>query len=82
MNNITVINKDDNKIYKVYDIVYNKNGYPHFLIYKDGQWIRIKAKHFRPMDAIEKTEARDIVDIVDSWYDYFNSSDFVESVTI
>lgn len=49
MNNINVINKDDNKIYFVYDIVYNKNGYPCFLIYKDEQWIRIKAKHFRPL---------------------------------
>lgn len=45
-----VINKDNNKSYKVYDITYDKAGYPHFLIYKDGQWVRISAKHFRPCD--------------------------------
>ena len=29
---MTVKNKDDNKKYKVYDIVYDKVGYPHFLL--------------------------------------------------
>lgn len=43
-----VINKDNNKMYEVYDITYNQSGYPHFLIYKDGQWLRVSAKHFRP----------------------------------
>ena len=42
-----VINKDNNKKYRVYDITY-KSGYPRFLIYKDGQWLRMSAKHFRP----------------------------------
>ena len=48
MNN-TVINKDNGKDYKVYDITYDKAGYPHFLIYKDGQWLRMSAKYFRPI---------------------------------
>lgn len=55
--NMLVVNKDSNskntygyeKIYEVYDITYDKNGYPHFLIYKDGQWVRLSAKHFRPI---------------------------------
>lgn len=46
--NLNVINKDDGKDYRVYDIAYDKAGYPHFLIYKDGQWLRMKAKYFRP----------------------------------
>ena len=48
---MTVINKNDNKKYHVYDIVYDKTGYPQFLIYKDGQWLRKSAKHFRPYNA-------------------------------
>ena len=43
-----VINKDNNEMYEVYDIVYHQSGAPHFLIYKDGQWLRMSAKHFRP----------------------------------
>lgn len=46
--NMNLINKDNGKDYKVYDIAYDKAGYPHFLIYKDGQWVRMSAKHFRP----------------------------------
>ena len=46
--NLNVINKDNNKDYRVYDITYDKAGYPHFLVYKDGQWLRMSAKHFRP----------------------------------
>ena len=45
---MNVINKDNGKDYKVYDITYDKAGYPHFLIYKDGQWLRMSAKYFRP----------------------------------
>ena len=48
--NLNVINKSNGKDYKVYDITYDKAGYPHFLIYKDGQWVRMSAKHFRPYD--------------------------------
>ena len=46
--NLNLINKNDGKDYHVYDITYNKAGYPHFLIYKDGEWVRMSAKHFRP----------------------------------
>lgn len=48
--NLIVRNKDNNKVYEVYQITYNKSGYPHFLIYKDGQWVRMSAKHFKPID--------------------------------
>lgn len=44
----TVVNKEDNKRYKVFDIRYDRSGYPHFLIYKDGQWLCRSAKYFRP----------------------------------
>lgn len=43
-----VVNKNSNEKYTVYNITYDNAGYPHFLIYKDGQWIRMSAKHFRP----------------------------------
>lgn len=45
---MTVINKNNNKKHNVFDITYDKAGYPHFLIYKDEQWVRMSAKHFRP----------------------------------
>lgn len=45
-----LVNKKDNKIYEIYDITYDKAGYPHFLIYKNGEWVRVSAKHFRPTD--------------------------------
>lgn len=48
VNNLIVENKDNGMIYEVFDVAYDKKGYPHFLIYKDGQWIRMSAKHFRP----------------------------------
>lgn len=48
--NMNVINKNNDKNYTVYDITYDKAGYPHFLIYKDGQWLRMSAKYFRPYD--------------------------------
>ena len=51
MSNLVLVNKDNNKIYDIYDIKYDKAGYPHFLIYKDNQWISMSAKHFRPADA-------------------------------
>lgn len=31
--------------FTVYDIRCDKNGYPHFLIYVDGQWKYVSAKH-------------------------------------
>lgn len=44
--NLIVRNKDNGVCYEVYDISYDKAGYPHFLIYKDCQWMRMSAKHF------------------------------------
>lgn len=44
----SVVNKNSNEKYDVYDVTYDKKGYPHFLIYKDEQWIRLSAKNFRP----------------------------------
>lgn len=46
-----LVDKRDNKTYQVYDIAYNKTGYPIFLIYKDNQWLRVSAKHFSPCTA-------------------------------
>lgn len=46
--NMAVVNKNNNKKYEVYDITYDNAGYPHFLIYKEGQWVRKSAKHFKP----------------------------------
>ena len=48
MEKFKVINKDNGEKYEVYSITYDNNGYPHFLIYKDNQWLRVSAKHFRP----------------------------------
>ena len=53
--NMTVVNKNNNEHYKVYDITYDRNGYPHFLIYKDGQWVRLSAKHFKPYNFADFT---------------------------
>lgn len=36
------------KPYEIYDIRYDKSGYPHFLIYREKQWRIISAKHFTP----------------------------------
>lgn len=33
----------------VFDITYDKNGYPMFLVFHDGQWLRMSAKYFTPM---------------------------------
>lgn len=52
--NMTVVDKKDNKSYQVYDIAYDRAGYPHFLIYKDGQWLRLSAKYFRPLEEFER----------------------------
>lgn len=34
---------------KIYDITYDKVGFPLFLTYYNGQWIRKSAKYFRPI---------------------------------
>ena len=46
--NMTVMDKNNGKEYEVYDIIYDKTGYPHFLIYEDGEWLRLSAKYFMP----------------------------------
>lgn len=56
MNNMSVKNKDNNETYEIYDITYDKKGYPHFLIYKDNQWLRMSAKHFRPLNTEDFNE--------------------------
>lgn len=43
-----VKDKVNGNVYQVYDISYDRSGYPHFLIYKDNQWIRKSAKYFTP----------------------------------
>ena len=43
-----LLHKKDKKLYEIYDITYDSTGYPHFLIYKDKQWLRVSAKHFTP----------------------------------
>ena len=43
-----IVEKETEIIYDIYDITYDKNGYPQFLIFKDGQWIRRSAKYFKP----------------------------------
>lgn len=30
----------------VYDVQYNKSGYPIFLVKQGGQWVKRSAKHF------------------------------------
>lgn len=35
--------------YAVFDVRNDKTGYPHFLIYRDGQWLWRSAKHFEPV---------------------------------
>lgn len=40
--------KNESRIVKVYDITYDSKGFPLFLIYLDGQWIRKSAKYFIP----------------------------------
>lgn len=34
----------------VYSVRDDKNGYPHFLIYENGEWKYVSAKHFVPID--------------------------------
>ena len=48
-----VYDKQTGVAYVVYDITYDKSGYPHFLIFKDGQWLRRSAKHFTPHAMID-----------------------------
>lgn len=46
---IKVVEKETFKVVDVYDITYDTNGYPLFLIYEDGQWFRRGARHYEPV---------------------------------
>ena len=50
--NLTMIYtyKNQSRKVKIYDISYNSTGYPLFLIYINGQWIRKSAKYFKPYE--------------------------------
>lgn len=50
-----VTEKETGFDYEVFDITYDNVGYPQFLIYKDGQWIRRSAKYFKPAKKSEDT---------------------------
>lgn len=49
-----IVEKETGMFYHIFDITYDKNGYPQFLIYKNGQWLRKSAKYFEPFDDKEK----------------------------
>lgn len=55
-----VIDKDTHESFDVYDITYDKNGYPHFLVYLGNEWIHLSAKHFRP--SFEDLEQQYVID--------------------
>lgn len=48
MKDLVLLYKPEMKPYRIYDIVYDKHGYAHFLIYRKGEWVRKSAKHFTP----------------------------------
>ena len=54
----TVYEKSTGKAVKVYNIRHDKSGYPHFLIYEDGQWKYRSAKHYKP--TIQYDDFRDL----------------------
>ena len=43
-----VIDKESGFTYSVYNVRDDKVGFPHFLIYDDGQWVWRSAKHIQP----------------------------------
>ena len=45
-----VENNETKKVHVVYDVSYDRHGYPHFLIYNHRQWLRVSAKHFTPIE--------------------------------
>lgn len=62
MMSFAVINKNNDTMYEVYDVQYNKAGYPHFLIYRDGQWLTPSAKYFRPLEQRDYDELFGIIE--------------------
>ena len=51
MTDFLVWDKETERDVRVYDIRYDANGYPQFLIYDRlmNQWLFKSAKHFRPI---------------------------------
>ena len=45
-----VVDKKTGQTFMVYSIRRDKNGYPHFLIYKENQWTWASAKYFKPSE--------------------------------
>lgn len=46
----SVLLKETDDIKFVYDVRTDKTGYPHFLVYDDGEWKYMSAKHFVPIE--------------------------------
>lgn len=58
-----VTEKETRKIFDVYDITYDAiTGYPQFLIYKEGQWLRESAKKFEPYE-----DKDPVLELLDYW---------------
>lgn len=56
-----VTEKETDKTFDVYDITYDAvTGYPQFLIYKDGQWLRVSAKHYKPVELVDTLNIEDL----------------------
>ena len=52
-----VVKKEDHGVIReVYDVRNDNCGYPHFLIYENGEWKYVSAKHFVPYSDILKEE--------------------------
>lgn len=49
------------KIVQVYDVSYDKHGYPLFLIYFKGQWLRRSGKFFAPTEVQEVKSIKDFL---------------------
>lgn len=45
---MTLLYRPDMRPYEIFDITYDQCGYPTFLIYRKGQWLRESAKDFTP----------------------------------
>lgn len=44
-----VRHKVSNSIHEVYDIQYDPiTGYPQFLLYENGDWVKVSGKHYEP----------------------------------
>lgn len=52
-----VVKKEDHSVIrKVYDVRNDNCGYPHFLIYENGEWKYVSAKYFVPYSDIPDRE--------------------------